>query len=209
MEPKRGGGPKRKKEQIPVDQNFIMPLFLKGKGFNDIAAILAPLREYRVDYQTVYTDVQKVLKQWQEERMSMIDQQMNIDLKKIDQLEAVYWESWEKSKQAKVKTVQKEKSVFDKKNQKRLGDLTAQEAQRHVTEYVGDKQWLDGVQWCIMQRAELLRYKHVKPAGVDDVIPVAFDVVFTTRSRKNDHIQEAIEIHENNPPEDGIRLLTA
>lgn len=195
MEKKRGVVPKRKKQEITVDYNFIMPLFLKGKGFAEIANILAPLREYRVDLKTVWADVQNVLKKWQSERTEMIDHQMEIDLRKIDNLEAVYWESWEKSKQAKVKTVQKERSLFDKKKKKTLDDFTNRQSEKHVTEYVGDKQWLDGVQWCIQQRAALLQYKKVPAPGSEDVAPVVGEVVFLTRSRKNnDQFTEAIEI---------------
>lgn len=205
MDQKRGGVPKRKKAQILEDYKFIIPLFLKGKGVTEIAGLLGKEREYRVAPQTVWGDINQILKEWQKERMDMIDSQMMIDLKKIDQLEVTYWESWEESKKSKVKTVQKERSIYDKKKKARVGDLTNQQAEKHTTEFVGDKKWLEGVQWCIMQRAELLRYKHVQSAGAEDAIPAARDVVFVTRTRKNDHIQEAIEI--TGTPDDGLPKL--
>lgn len=198
--------PKRSKGQRLDDLRFVMPLFLQGKGFSEIAIQMKPGREYRVDYYTVYEDVQTVLSEWRKERIAMVDSQMEIDLKKIDHLECIYWESWEKSKAAKVKTVQKERSIFDKKQNKKFDDLTNRQSEKHVTEYVGDKQWLDGVQWCIQQRASLLQYKKVTPPGAEEVNPVAREVVFITRSRKNnDQFTEAIEVPDESG--DGIQKL--
>lgn len=200
MEKKLGAVVKRTKPQRLEDLNLVMPLFLKGKSFSEIATIMKPGRDYRVTYESVYADIQFVLKQWRKERTAMIDHQMDVDLKKIDHLEAVYWSSWEKSCQNKVKTVQKEKSIFDKKKQKTAEDFTNRQSEKHVTEFVGDKQWLDGVQWCIQQRAALLQYKKAAPPGSEEGgnIHEVRDVIFVTRTRRNnDQFTEAIEVGES------------
>lgn len=197
MEEKRGGVPKRKVGEKEADINFIIPLFLKGKGLAEIVGKLQALREYPVTYASVYRDIGKELKRWQKERTDMIDVQMDVDLKKIDRLEATYWDAWEQSCKAKVKTIAKERSIYDKKKKERIGDLTAQEAQKHVTETVGDKKWLEGVQWCIEQRAKLLQYsKNTPQAPIDDAAVVG-ELVFVTRSRKNNvEYTDAIEVKE-------------
>lgn len=208
MGKKRGGEPKRNREERQQDLNFIMPLFLKGVGFVDIAKNLNAVREYKVRHEVIVKDVQYVLKQWRKERINMVDSQMEIDLKKIDHLESVYWESWGKSKAAKIKTVQKERSLFDKKQKKTVDDYTNRQSEKHVTEYVGDKQWLDGVQWCIQQRAALLQYKKITPPGAEEVIPTARDVIFITRSRKNnDQFTDAVEVSDDTAGNDIQKLI--
>lgn len=195
------GQAKRNRQEKVADLNFIIPLFLKGMGYVAISKELATQRTYKLDPDTILKDVQAELKRWRDERMGMIDLQIEADLKKIDMLEQTYWDSWERSKNSKTKTVQKQKDIFDKAKKPKKGEklkmeLVGRESQKHVTESVGDKQWLDGVQWCIVQRAELLQYKKVSPPGMDDVIPVV-QAVFVTRSRKNnDQFTEAIEIPE-------------
>lgn len=199
----RSVSPKRKVKDRNEDFKFIMPLYLKGMGFGEIAKELNAIREYKVTYQVIYEDVQTVIDRWQLERVAMIDKQKEVDLKKIDKLEATYWQAWEDSKTAKVKTVQKERSIFDKKKKKQVGDIANRQSERHVVEGIGNKEWLEGVQWCIQERGKILQYNKSAAPGPEEtpeptVIAVR-DIVFVTRTRKNnnDHITEAEEVNDD------------
>lgn len=206
MEEKRGGEPKRTAQEIFEDRNFIVPLFLQGVKFGDITAKLQELRTYPVDYKSVYRDMQQVIKGWKAERAKLMPAAFELQMRKLEKMEATCWEQFEKSKQAKTRTVQKERSVFDKKQNKTLDNLTFRQGEKHITETIGDGQWMDRIIRIWEMQAELLDLKNLaNPAGGGDagVTPVMTEVVFITRTRKaNSQFTEAIEI--KGPEEDGI-----
>ena len=204
MKEKRGGGPIRKVEEKLIDYEFITPLFLKGKRFFEIATELQAVRDYPVNDRMVRHDIQQIMKGWKAERANMIPAAMEIQLRKLERMEATCWEQFEKSKTAKVKTVAKERSIYDKKTKARVGDLTNQQAERHVTENIGDGQWLDRVFRCWEMQAELLDLKGMGQGGAGGGTdePAVTELVFITRTRKNNtQFTDAIEIQET---DDGI-----
>lgn len=191
----------RKKEDRLLDFEFIVPLFLKGQRFGEIAIALQAVRNYPVNIKMIYRDIEQILKGWKEERANLIPAAMEIQLRKLEKMEAVCWEQYEKSKTAKTRNVQKERSVFDKKANKTLDNLTLRQAEKHVTENIGDGQWLDRIFKCWEMQAELLDLKGNKGGGDDDNdAPAVTELVFITRTRKNnEQFTDAIEI----PEEDG------
>lgn len=199
MKDKRGGVPIRKVEERLKDYDFIVPLFLKGRRFGEIATALQEIRKYPVDYKMVYKDMQQIMKGWKEERAKLMPAALEVQLRKLERMEATCWEQFEKSKTAKTKKVQKERSIFDKKTQKRVGDLTHQQAEMHVTENIGDGQWLDRIFHCWEMQAELTDMKNMYQGGGGGTTePFVTELVFLTRTRKNnDQYTEAIEVPDD------------
>lgn len=202
MKEKRGGAPQRKAEERLKDYEFIVPLFLKGMRFGEIATLLQEVRDYPVDHQKVRKDMLQVMKGWKEERAKMIPAALEVQLRKLEKMESTCWEQFEKSKLSKVKTVAKERSIYDKKKSERVGDLTNQQAERHVTENIGDGQWLDRVFRCWEMQADLLDLKNMDRGDSGDNSPDVTELIFITRTRKNNNqFTEAIEIRDT---DDGI-----
>lgn len=208
MKEKWGGAPIRTKQERLIDYEFIVPLFLKGMRFGEIATQLETVRNYTVNYEMVRNDLKQIMKGWKEERSKLIPAAMEIQLRKLEKMEATCWEQFEKSKTAKVKTVAKERSIYDKKTKARVGDLTNQQAERHVTENIGDGQWLDRVFRCWEMQSDLLGLKEMNQGGGGGIEEtVVTELVFVTRTRKNNtQFTDAIEVTETDN-EIGQKLL--
>lgn len=202
MRKKNEGKPTRNAEDKLKDLDFIVPLFLKGMRFGEIAETLQAEREYKVDYKVVYRDIGHLLKIWKEERAKLIPAALEIQLRKLERMEAVCWEQFEKSKQAKTKDIDKQRAIFDKKTKKQVGDMVFREGQKHTTVSIGDGSWLDKIFKCWEMQADLLQLKNVPPPANDDVAPIG-ELVFLTVSRKQrKEYTEAIEV----PEEDGNNI---
>lgn len=199
MKQKNGAGFQRKADQRLIDCDFITPLFLKGQTFVQIALSLQEVRDYPVGYAMVRGDVVRIMKEWKKERANMIPAALELQLRKLERMEAVCWEQYERSKQSKTRTVQKEKSLFDKKAGKAMDDLTQRQGEKHVTENIGDGQWLDKIFRCWEMQSELLDLKGMgKPGGGGEVLPAVGELIFVTRSRKNNpQYDDAIEVTDD------------
>lgn len=191
MEGKIEAKPRRKKDQRENDLLFITPLMLKGSGLRQMADALSAVRDYRIDTSMIFRDVKEIQSRWQEESIGMIDKAKAIELAKINNLERTYWEAWEESKRSKVKTVNKQRGTTAKDKAPGKADVMAFQSEKHTMEAVGDPRWLDGIQWCIQQRCKLFGFDQAGQLPVATTAPVARTVIFETRSRRNEAIQEA------------------
>lgn len=199
---------KRKEKEIPQDLDFIAPLFLKEIRHGEIATQLQALREYRVTTESVYHDIRKLLVIWKDDRANLITSVLEIHLRKLENMERIAWEQFEKSKQSKIKTVQKERSVFDKKKNKALDNLTNRQHERHVIEGIGDVQWFDRAMQCVKMQAEILGFKNIAVTIPTEAVAPIGDLVFLTRTRKkNSQFTEAVEVPEEDQDGTGIQKL--
>lgn len=197
---KRGGVPKRTKGQRLEDFNFITPLLIQGLGFGAIAQRLTEARQSGRDYNyhDVYGDAKEIMKQWQAERVGMMDHQKNLEIKKLDRLESIYYEAWIASTQARVKTVTKRRGA-PATAQVTGGALVVRtnqtQEETHTQESVGNVQFLQGMERCIAQRCALMGWKAGGGGGEGAIppAPVDRDIVFKTRPR-NERYADAIEI---------------
>lgn len=206
---KKGGkSPKRKAIQIQNDLVLITPLLLKGVDLRVIRDTVNSQREYQLTLSDIGKDIKKILNNWHDERVKMIDRQRALELAKIDRLEAVYWVAWEASQEAKIKKVSKQRGVMGLPAKGKESDtdpvelpgLKHVQTERHTISSVGDSRWTDGIQWCIDQRCQLLGLKQIEPEKPADftIMPVR-NITFETHNLKshNAHIQEAIIVPDD------------
>jgi len=123
--------------------------------------------------------VSKVLTGWREEwlarAMKQVDAQVSEEMAKIDHIEQVAWDAWERSKQdAETKVKKTESSLPDEEpKKKKMGRPSVNGKagvkgrklvpvvqkvyeEHHVKGQVGDPRFLDQVSWCIETRMKLL-----------------------------------------------------
>lgn len=201
--------PKRTSEQKADDLRIIIPLFLKGYSYMMLMQHINAMREYTLSHVTVYQDIRQVLAEWTKERGKLIEKHKIVELTKIDQLERTYWEAWEQSRAPKKKKVSKQGGQMVNHpitNERVLGNPDKVVMETHTTDSVGDSRWLDGIQWCISKRCELLGLNKPAAAGANadqDTNNTVRDIVFSVRGRKggNEHIQEAEEIFDIDNPQ--------
>jgi len=116
-------------------------------------------------------DMKVLVKRWQETALSDIAHLKLKELVKIDELERVYWEAWERSKAERTtsSTKKKERQQQDPdKDQQPVGftgksnrpkkppiNVANIEAMLRKEESFGDPRFLAGIQWCIDTRCQI------------------------------------------------------
>jgi len=194
------GGHQRTKVDKELDYIFISEQVVKGVSFTEIQKQFPKERGYQLSYHQIYTDMRKVLDGWEADRKKLLDKHKALEIAKINRLETVYWDAWERSKDPTTKTIVKKggqpKGMKDKKAI--VTDYVTHET--HTTESVGSSKWLTGIQWCIQMRCKIMGLGTDAKAGEDEgITPAAApkQINFTVRGRKsNEGYQDAIEISE-------------
>lgn len=139
-------GKRREPAQVARDRKKIAELYLKGRLQVDIA------EEVGVDQSTVSRDIKTLHDEWLRSALVNFNEAIARELAKINQLEIIYFESWERSLNPF-----KSKTVKAKGNPKTEEELRANAEQTLKTEdRNGDPRYLQGVQWCIEKRCKLL-----------------------------------------------------
>lgn len=70
----------------------------KGKTYREIAQALSEKKGYLISFQQVYKDVQEVLIEWKRENMENIDAYIAKDLARLEEIERIVLQNFEKSK---------------------------------------------------------------------------------------------------------------
>jgi len=132
--------PHRSKSQKERDRIRIAEAYLKGVYQVDIA------QELGITQATVSNELKKIQAEWHKESLFDFNAAKQKELAKIDLLELTYWDAWEKSKLDK-KTVSSKRRISIEIEQ------TAAAASSS-----GDPRFLQGIQWCITKRCEILGF---------------------------------------------------
>lgn len=146
----------------PAEQALLMRTiadrYFEGNRQSDIAAEISQANPKKpITQQLVSYYLKKLQKMWLTEAAGKIDALKARELARIDNLERTYWTAWKKS----------------------LGSVKVKEATKagknesaSVKEYesTGDHRYLDGVQFCIRQRREILGLDAPKRIVQDGVV---------------------------------------
>lgn len=158
--------PHRSTSQEEADRRNVARLYLSGRLQSEIA------EELGISQTTVSRDIKYLTDEWKQERVYDINEAKARELAKIDNLELIYFDAWERSrKNAGVKTKKEIKIGIDL-NPSQIATLSAilpaevvksisqgvtrQEIQERIEGQIGDPRYLSGIQWCIEQRCRIL-----------------------------------------------------
>ncbi len=113
--------------------------------------------------------LKKLQESWRQSTLVNINEAKQRELSRIDLLERTYWDAWERSCQEAKRKATKTKGAIVKPLDGPGGAKFVQETPTEQTfftqDQVGDKRFLEGVQWCIDRRCKIL--------GVDAPLKVA------------------------------------
>jgi predicted transcriptional regulator len=128
-----------RQEDVHIEQRRrqIATLYLKGTPQAEIA------RELGVSQGTVSSDLKAIRREWRDSRIRDFDEVVDVELKKIDQLEREAWSGWERSQQPAETT-------------KVTLDGAGKKAQKVTQQQTGDPRFLEQIQRCIATRRALL-----------------------------------------------------
>jgi len=150
----------RKPAKRESDRAEIARRYLLGEGQASIGSSLG------ISQQQVSYDLGVLQKRWRESALIDIDEAKGKELARIDNLERTYWDAWQRSLSERTVTRTKRREQLDARAD---GDAALHaghsEAQLQREQRDGNPAFLQGVQWCISKRVELLGL--AEPTRVD------------------------------------------
>lgn len=88
------------KRQIDIRIDIIAQFYRRGYTYRDIRReVMQRLDMKTYSLQTLHKDVHKMLADWREERLESVDEQIQLELARIDEMIREAWAQWEKSKE--------------------------------------------------------------------------------------------------------------
>ena len=141
---------KLRQREIDERRRRVSELYLRAVRQVDIAD------ELDVTQGTISTDIAWLRKQWREEFLHNVDERVSDELARIDELERVAWEAWERSvgevKQSTTERVGRDLAAIDEGAR----GIQREKLVVHKRDQAGDPAFLARVAWCIQRRCELL-----------------------------------------------------
>lgn len=137
---------------------IVAPLWRKSWTLNEIRVeVMKRLKLETYSLKCVYTDVQRLIKEWQEERLENTEDKITAELARIDLVIKEAWLMWEKSKldYKSKRQVQEGKPHQDKDGQFSVDTIKAMmwDAEKRGN---GDPRYLDIILRAMQQRCKLL-----------------------------------------------------
>jgi hypothetical protein len=166
--------PRSTAEELSIESRRcqVAALFLRGtKRQSELALRLG------VNRSTISRDLKALNARWKEAAVRDLDAAKGQELERLDQLEAEYWQAWEKSKGPHEVTTTEQTTG---------GDSDRTRAAIRTEEQHGDPRYLDGVQRCIEQRCKLLGLcapQKIAPTTPDGQEPYRLTVEDFTQAR--------------------------
>lgn len=130
--------------------------YLQGAGVPAVAPIIEAMG-IKVNIKTLYTYLNDLKKEWLENRLAHMDEQVASELAKIDNLERVAWEAY----MASVGEFTKEQEKIQygaPSGRNKKGEEKAREILKVKEKRTGGNDYLKTVQWCIEKRLEIIGY---------------------------------------------------
>jgi hypothetical protein len=138
-----------KKTEIAIRRQKIAAAYLRGSTQVDIAI------ESGVDQATVSRDLKALRAAWMKSALIDINEAKARELAKIDALELVYWQAWERSQLDAESEITKMQGTPPKPNETSPAPAKL-ETQKKREGQSGNPAFLSGIQWCINKRCEII-----------------------------------------------------
>jgi hypothetical protein len=140
---------KRSKSQKIRDRRLIASLYLKGEYQSDIAA------QVGISQGQVSKELAILQADWRTSALIDINEAKARELAKIDALELVYWQAWERSQLDAESEITKMQGAPPKPNETSPAPAKL-ETQKKREGQSGNPAFLRGVEWCINKRCEII-----------------------------------------------------
>lgn len=157
----RGNNNKRREQRIMMQQRMqiVAPLWRKSWTLKEIREeVMKRLGLETYSIKCVHTDVQRLIKEWQEERLENTEDKITAELARIDLVIKEAWQMWEKSKQdyKRKSQMQEGKPRKDPNGQQISVDTIKAMMWDAEQRGSGDPRYLDVILRAMQQRCKLL-----------------------------------------------------
>src|SRR5690606_26388391 len=149
---------RRDKHQREKDKQTIAEMYLKGYSCRAIAFHLCNSvnDDKYLSFKSVSNEINKLLKEWHDDRIEDIHKQKTIELEKLNKLERTYWMAWEKSIEDYEKKAKKVKGLIGTDKDGVPLKPSEQELQSTNMISFGNPSYLAGIERCIDRRCKIL-----------------------------------------------------
>ena len=157
----RGNNNKRREQRIMMQQRMqiVAPLWRKSWTLKEIREeVMKRLGLETYSIKCVHTDVQRLIKEWQKERLENTEDKITAELARIDLVIKEAWQMWEKSKQdyKRKSQMQEGKPRKDPNGQQISVDTIKAMMWDAEQRGSGDPRYLDVILRAMQQRCKLL-----------------------------------------------------
>ena len=160
-------GRRRSQAQLTRDRRRIADLYLQGWLQTDIA------KELKTNQSTVSRDLQTLQAEWRDSALVDIDLAKSQELAKVDRLEREYWEAWERSCED-AETLRQELDTHQLPTNPDSGKIPPNKVVRTSKGQAGDPRFLQGIQWCINKRCEIIGVDAPKRTDITERIQIVY-----------------------------------
>lgn len=154
---------KRTTEQREEDLVLVARLLTREcLSHTEIQKRLGEERNYSLSLATIEKDIKDLHMRWRAAYLGETNELMARELKRIDNLEAAYWDSYERSLSNKeiIKEEEEEgENTGLSTTATPAGKFKKRKSARELHQRDGGVQFLDGIKWCINQRCDILGLK--------------------------------------------------
>lgn len=147
-----------RKEQL-IRMDIEAPLYRRGFSIRAITdEVKARLDLPTLSTRTVHKDIQHLLTEWKEYRITNIDEAVQLELERIDEVIREAWEAWDKSKTDYQRKRAKQKGIPNEGNGNTNSDIltVAMEQQSEEVVCYGDARYLEVIHKNLAERRKLL-----------------------------------------------------
>ena len=200
--------PKSEQERFEI-QNIIGVQYLKGAGAYDIHRHLLS-SGHRLSVKSVYNYIDRLKKEWLDNRLSAVDEWVAKELAKIDLVEVEAWEAWSQSKKDRQKSFQKT-SYHGEPKEGQTPKIKGVEATKTTEVSDGNAEFLKIVQWCIDKRLEIIGFGKLNiniqnnNVSVENRVSSKFSggltIIRDIRERPEEEVQDATILQDDPEPE--------
>jgi len=166
----------RKHKRTPTererDMADIADMYLRGYTQGQISDELSKNRTYTLGRTMVYKDIQKIYAQWEKAYVTSAHTLKIRELKKLDRLEAEYWQAWERSKGDYLEVRQDKVAdrVASKARDSRGQLVDSFERTKTLTKKetrTGEVRFLEGVERCVAKRCQILGLEAARNVNIN------------------------------------------
>lgn len=107
--------------------------------------------------QTIFADIQLLLAEWREYRITNTDELVQLELERIDDAIVELWDAWNKSKEDYEQTQAKQKGApaVDKDGKKKANIYQTEQQKKDIRKY-GDVSYISEIRQQLQERRKLL-----------------------------------------------------
>ena len=153
----QGNNNKHRAQKIDIENRLqiIAPLYRRGWTEREITEEVRK-RLDRPKYNQAHCDIQRLLKEWREERLTDTDEKITSEVARLKLVIREAWEAWEKSKEDYIRTMKKRKGIPSFGDEGGKTKTTAIETRESNVQGLGNVAYISEIRQQLQERRKLL-----------------------------------------------------